>query len=163
MTPRCRCYVCCVEREMTSNWHFRSVTYNEEEFAPSHFQSTADDGDSNLHDTPHFFFIHHNKKNRHLVLWGSDEGSLGQDTSFLVFVKKKIKPVFEWGQTNIKDGEHFGLGEITLWTYFLIYWTTVFSDNRVFQILGSNDEGLIDTHVLAKFSCLWPFTLLSST
>lgn len=150
-------------REMTSNWHFRSVTYNEEEFAPSHFQSTADDGDSNLHDTPHFFFSYIIIKKQALSSMRLWWGVTRSRHIFLSLCKKKIKPVFEWGQTNIKDGEHFGLGEITLWTYFLIYWTTVFSDNRVFQILGSNDEGLIDTHVLAKLSCLWPFTLLSST
>lgn len=167
-------------REMNSHWHFRSVTYDEKEFAPSHFQSIvddADDGDSNLHVTPHFFFcIHHNKKNRHSVLWGSDEGSLGQDTSFLVSAKKKknhsslhcyqrTKKSLYLSEVKLISSMESILGweKSQLWTYFLIYWTMVFSENRIFQILGSNDKGLNDTHVLAKFSCLWPFTLLSST
>lgn len=162
MTPRCRCYVCCVEGKWLATGTSDQSHTMKRNLLPPISKALLMTGTQIYMTLPIFFSYIIIKKQAlsSMRLWW---GVTRSRHIFLSLCKKKIKPVFEWGQTNIKDGEHFGLGEITLWTYFLIYWTTVFSDNRVFQILGSNDEGLIDTHVLAKFSCLWPFTLLSST
>lgn len=180
MTPRCRCYVCCVEGKwIVTGTSDQSHTMKRNLLPPisKALLMTLMTGTQIYMSLPIFFFAYTIIKKKQALssmrLWW---GVTRSRHIFLSLCKKKknhsslhcyqrTKKSLYLSEVKLISSMESILGweKSQLWTYFLIYWTMVFSENRIFQILGSNDKGLNDTHVLAKFSCLWPFTLLSST